>query len=207
MSDPLSLRIDEHGKILLQQEDVLPHPLTESERVNTITIGGKQYDFSDEMLKKFPKLTDPAARYTIGFDAILPLIYEYPPSAIPKNLLDEQSEREVFLSNIQFFQIPICREVILHLSSEQVKEVEEAASYVRRHSAKKKCTFTQRREVRDFCRSAETAFKELYADIRPLEIVEMLDEGRVEDLVVHDFKSKNCVMNFVKSFLKKFLTR
>lgn len=192
-------------KILVQDDDVHLHPETETSDVVSVKIGEKTYDFSKEMVKKYPKLLDPSARYTLGFDAVLPLIYEYPATCIPPSLLDDQAERELFLSNLNFFEIPISPEVILHLSQPQIKEVRQASEYVRRHSAKKKCTFTQRRAVRDFCRDAEKAFCSLYNDIKPLDIVEMLDEGRVEDLVIHDFKGKNVVMTFVKSFLKKFL--
>lgn len=198
----------------LQPDDVLPHPTTASATVHSIIIGGKSYDFSEEMVRKYPKLLDPAARYTLGFEAVLPLIYDYPPTVLPKTLLDEQCEKELFLSNCEFFDIKLSDQVILHLCSEARKDLEECVKHIGeklKHRAKKsKVSFQLDKKVQMFCLDHEESLSQIYSDIKPLEIIQRLEASvtnpkHLEALLIHDWKGKNCVMSFVKDFLKFFL--
>lgn len=198
----------------LQPEDVLPHPVTQSDHHHAIVIGGKSYDFSEEMVRKYPKLLDPSARYTLGFEAVLPLIYEYPPTVLPKTLLDEQGEKELFLSNCEFFDIKLSDQVILHLCSEARKELEDCVKHIgeklKHRQKKSKVSFQLDKKVQMFCLDHEESLSEIYSDIKPLEIIQRLEAAvsnpkHLEALLIHDWKGKNCVMGFVKSFLKFFL--
>jgi hypothetical protein len=196
--------------IRIEAEDVLPHPATSSSQFTTIIINSKSYDFSPEMLQKYPKLLDPAARYTLGFDSLLPLFYDYPASCICPTLLDEPHEKTLFLSNCEFFGIVLSPDVILRLNTETKKELQECSDYITRSTGRKganKMRFSLKKDVRLFCREHEAAHSELYHDIKPLEIVEMLEEGVIDALTLHDWRSKNAVKSFTKLFLEKFLAR
>ena len=199
----------------LQPEDVLPHPTTSSVTFHSINIGGKSYDFSEEMVRKYPKLLDPSARYTLGFEAVLPLIYDYPPTVLPRTLLDEQCEKELFLSNCEFFDIKLSDQVILHLCTESRKELEECVKHiadkVKHRQRKSKVSFQLDKKVLAFCIEKQDAVAEIYSDIKPIEIIQRLEAAvsnpkHLEALLIHDWRGKNCVMSFVKDFMKLFLT-
>jgi hypothetical protein len=182
-----------------------------SENIDQFTLelmDGKKYKFSKLIVDKYPKLLHPDAAYTLHFEAILPLLLGYPPSCIPETMLDDRSEKELFLSNCEFFNITLTDDVILHLSSECVKKVSECVDFVKKEAGKKgeeKLRFCLRKDVAKFCSETEKAFKDIYSDIKPIEIVQKLELGEVKDLVLHDWRSKNAVIPFINKFIKFFL--
>lgn len=202
-STPLPIGVE------LVPEVVLPHPVTASSQNTKIEICGKEYDFSQEMLVKYPKLLDPSMRYTVGFEAVLPLIYDYPPSCIPPSLIDEAHEKSLFLSNCEFLGIKLSDDVILHLNKETKKKILECAEHIAEVSGRKgrnKMRFSLKKEVSKWCRSLEQGMSEIYEALKPIEIVQMLEEGSIDELVLHDFRYKNCVNHFINLFREKFLS-
>lgn len=194
----------------LQREDVQPHPESSSTENLRIEIAGKFYDFSREMVNKYPKLQDPAARYTLGFDSILPLIYDYPASCIPPSLIDEPHEKTLFLSNCEFFGISLSDDVILHLNKETKKDLEKCQSFIEEEVGRKgrnKIRFSIRKDIRVWARELENASQEIYQGLKPIEIIEMMEEGSLDILALHDWKYKNCVRGFVKLFMEKFFPK
>lgn len=200
----------------LQAEDVLPHPRTASSDNVRIEICGKMYDFSKEMVEKYPKLLDPATRYTINMDAIIPLVYEYPVSCIPQQLLDEDSEKIIFLSNCEWFNLKLSDDVILHLNQKVRKDIEECHQFIRAQTGKKgqkKLRFSSSgdsHEIPRWCTVLYEQDKEVYdSAIKPTEILNYLEIGGslLDILTIHDFKGKNVVTNFIRLFKEKFLSR
>lgn len=196
------------SRITLSREDVLAHPEANCDNVFVLELmDGKKYKFSQDIVDKYPKLKDKAAPYTLSFEAILPLLLDYPASCIPKSLIDERHEKELFLSNCEFFGISLDESVILHLSGESEKKITECCEFVERQAGKKgkdKVRFSLRKDVRRFCSKVEGALKCLYSEIKPIEIIEKLELGEVKELVLWDWKSKNAVLPFIDSFMKEF---
>lgn len=210
MSKSLPLPPQPDALVTLQADDVNLHPTTQSSNNTQIEILGKKYDFSDEMIRKYPKLLDAACKYTINFDAILPLIYDYPPSCIPQGLLDEDSEKEIFLSNCEFFGIQLSSEVILHLNKKTKEELSECQEFIEKQAGKKgkkKVRFSLKKDVQNWCYQIQGASKELYDGLKPLEILQMLEAGSLDILAIHDFRGKNCVRSFLRLFMEKFLQK
>lgn len=116
-----------------------------------VTINGKQYEFSQDMIKKYPKLLDPNTRYMLGFDSLLPIIYDYPLSTIPESMLDDVSEKNQFLRNAERLDIKLSDDLILHLTSKLMKEVQECSEYIRNNVGKKGLQ-KMRRAYSNFCR-------------------------------------------------------
>lgn len=196
------------------RSDIVPDHISNQSGVNTLVICGKSYEFSDEMLKKYPMLLDPSARYTVSFDDILPLIYEYDPSVLPSDLFCDNSRKQMFLSNIEFFQIPVSDAMILHLSKSLREDIQECSDFVQREAGNKgrgknaKVRFSNLKTVVEFCCEHDQKF--LNADVKPLDIVKYLEIGTqkaIDTLVLHDWRSSNLVMPFVKSFLERFLSK
>lgn len=197
-------------KTLLQKEDVVAHVETSSSNVHEIKVQDKIYAFSDEMIAKYPKLLDPSLRYSINFDSVLPIIYDYPVSCLDPKLLDENHEKQIFLSNCEFLGIKLEDSVIIHLSKTLKDEITECSEYVQKKAGKKgkeKLRFINLREVQEFASEQEVAFSEHGSDVKPLDIIRMLELGGkcIDTLVLHDFKSKNVVLPFIKAFMSKFL--
>jgi hypothetical protein len=204
--------MDAAKRVFLQKEDVIPHPESNSDKNYKIEICGKSYDFSQEMVDKYPKLLLPEARYTINFESILPLIYEYPVSCIEPRLIDESHEKTLFLSNCEWLGISLSNEVILHLNRESKKEIEEAHKFIRAQTGKKgkkKIRFALDQEVQLFCERHAEAHAEIYQDLKPIDIVRMLEIGdsALDSLTLHDWKGKNCVRSFIKVFTEFFLPK
>lgn len=192
---------------------LVPNHVVTSDSNNTkIEICGKEYSFSSEMLKQYPKLLDPSARYTINFDTILPLIYGYSPDVLPNDLLDENSEKTMFLSNCEFFEIKLTDDMILHLSSNLRKDIQDCSEFIQEKAGRKgkeKLRFINRRDVQEWLANKEKAFIESESDVKPLDVIRLLELGgkSLDQLVIHDFKSKNLVFPLIKDFMKSFLER
>lgn len=175
-----------------------------------IEIGDKTYNFSQEMVNKYPKLLDPSAKYTLGFETVLPIIWEYDPSVLRNDLLDENSEKTLFLANCEFFGIKLSDAMILHLSSNLKKDIQECSDFIQRETGKKgktKMRYINNKAVVEWCSDQEKAFIDSGSDIKPLDIIKLLEVGNkaLDQLVLHDFKSKNLVMPLIKKFLQFFL--
>lgn len=196
-----------NGKILLQDDDVEDHPVTASTDYVRVEICGKSYDFSKEMVQQYPKLLDPSIRFTLNFDSVLPLLYGYPPSCISETLLDEQSEKEIFLSNVEFLGIKLSNEVILHLNQQTRKELLECRDFIKSKTGskgKKKLRFMNDPEIEQWCAEVEASSLELYDSIKPGDILRKLEAGCIDILTLWDFKGKNVVRSLLKQFKQKF---
>lgn len=175
-------------------------------RVNCV-----DYELPASVVAKYPKLTDPGARFLLNFDSLLPLLYGYPPSSIPATMLDEPHEKMIFLSNIEFLEIPIGNDLILHLSKTLRDEVQQASDYIRGKAGSKgktKMRYCNLRESEIFCAEYDDVFRSHGANVTPMEILRYLEAGTsalLDKVVLIDFQSTNCVMGFVRAFLKRFL--
>ena len=185
----------------------LPDFDTKAEDIVWVQVQDKKYPFNQEHLKKHPKLLDPDVVFLLDFEKVLPIIYGYPISCLKGDWLDEDSEKQTFLCNLEFLDITISNELILHLCSSLKKEVLESSDLVQKHigsKGKKKIRVDQDREIATFTASYDAAFRQAGADITPNEIIRYLSigtESLLDQIVVSDFKSKNLISSFIKSFL------
>jgi len=186
----------------------LPDPDTKPEDIVEISVLDKKYYFSKEHVKKYPKLLDPDTRFLLQFDNLLGILYSYGASCIDPKVLDEPHEKQIFLMNLEFLEIEINNDLILHLCQGLRKEVQEASDLVARHvggKGKSKIRIDQDKEVVKFVCSYDAAFRECGADFSPTEIIRYLAAGTpslLDAIVISDFKSKNLISSFVKSFLE-----
>lgn len=182
-------------------------PVTSSQ-VITIKIGGVDYDFSPDHISSYPKLQDPGARFRLQFDPVYRIILGYPASSIPKSLLDEASEKEIFLSNCAFFDLKLTPDTILHLCSDKKQELEKVAAQIQRKGKKKDVVFWLKKKVQNFCEKELASFSDLYSDgMKPLDIVRHLELGGelIDRLVLHDWEiGKGSVTAFLDRFMKQF---
>ena len=179
-----------------------------------VKIGDRIYDFSKDMCIKHPKLLDPSIRYMIGFDSVLPIIYGYPVSCIREDMIDENSEKQLFLKNCERLEIKLSDELILHLSSKLKSEIEECTEYVAKKAGRKgkgenaKMRFVNLKEVQEFCAESDGLFDDHGSDIRPLDVIRLLEVGTkkaIDQLVLKDFKSNNIIRPFITKFMSFFL--
>lgn len=205
----LSTRKKENLSLEIPELDVaarIPEADTKSSDIIEIQVLDKKYYFSPDHVKKCSKLLDPDVRFLIGFDSVLPLIYGYPPSCIPETLLDDLSEKQTFLCNLEFLEIEINDALILHLCKSLRKEVQETSDLIRRKMGSKiknKIRADQSQEVVSFCCQHDSAFRESNANILPLDIIRYLctgNSGLLDTITIADFKSKNLIGSFIKSF-------
>ncbi len=117
-----------------------------------------------------------------------------------------------FLSNCEWLGISLSNEVILHLNRESKKEIEEAHKFIRGQTGRKgrnKVRFAHQQEVKLFCMKHAEAHAEIYQDLKPIDIIEMLEVGdsALDILTLHDWKGKNCVRSFIKVFTEFFLPK
>jgi len=185
----------------------LPDPDTKPEDIVYIKIFDKEYPFTKAMIAKHPKLLDPDCLFLLNFESVLPLLYGYPPSCIRGDLLDEDSEKQTFLCNLEFLEIELTESMILHLCRHMRQEVQEASDLVKRHTGpkgKRKIRIDQDTEVVTFACQQDQAFREAGANIMPMELLRYLSTGAeslLNAIVIADFKSKNLIGRFIKSFL------
>lgn len=180
-----------------------------SPEFQVIRLGGEDFEFSKEHISLYPKLLDPEARYRINCRPIVKLIYGMQPSCISKSELDEPSEREIFLSNLAFFEIKLSPEVILHLYSDKLKQLELISAKIQKKSSKRKMKFSLKKSVVSFCEGELASFSDLYSDgFTPSKICSFLELGGdfLKALVIHDVQQGVGVVGaFIDKFLKKFL--
>ena len=182
-------------------------PVTSSQ-VITIRIGGVDYEFSPDHIASYPKLQDPGARFRLQFLPVYQIILGYPPSTIRKDLLDEPSEKEIFLSNCAFFDLKLTPDTILHLCSDKKQELEKVAAQIQKKGKKKDVVFWLKKKVQNFCEKELASFADLYSDgMKPLDIVRHLELGGelIDRLVLHDWEiGKGSVTAFLDRFMKQF---
>lgn len=184
----------------------LADPETKTDEIIKISVLDKDYFFSPEHVRKYPKLLDPDARFLLSFDSVLPLIYGYGPSALDQKLLDEPHEKQRFLLTLEFLEIELNNDLILHICSSLRKEVSDLSDLVRRRTGKKgtkKIRIDQDQEIVSYACQHDQVFRQSGADILPLDILRYLATGTgslLDSIVIADFKSKNLISGFIKSF-------
>ena len=193
-----------------ESEDIKDHVTTSSTNVNEVKVLDKVYYFSDEMIKAHGKLLDPSTRFSLNFDDVLPILYEYSPSCLNSELMSDYARKQVFLSNIEWLDIKLSDDVILHLCQNTKKDLQECADFVTKQAGKKgekKLRFCLRRDVAEFAESFSDMFRAEIADIQPIDIIRYLEMGLVDKLTILDFKSKNLIGPMINKFMEIFLSK
>lgn len=191
--------------------DPLPDPETKPEDIITVNIQGKDYFFSPDHVKKYPKLLDPDAKFLLGFDSVLPLIYGYSVSSIEEDLLENNAKKTVFLAAVEFLDITLPEAAILHLSKSLREEVERIHQYIRKKVGNKgddKLRFVNRRKPRELAAKFDAVFRQHKAEVTPdivLTYLEYVDPAFRDEIVVLDFKTRNLIMPLIRAFREKFL--
>lgn len=190
----------------------LPDPDTKAEDIITINVQGKDYYFSPDHVKRYPKLLDPDAKFLLSFKAILPIIYGYPASAIDPHLLDENFEKQRFLAACEFLDIHLTDDLILHLSKALRDEVQSCSDFIQSRigtKGKEKIRYTHRREVAEFCaQNFDALFRQHGSEVRPIEVISYLEIGTkdlLDTIVTLDFKTKNLILPLIRKFSESFL--
>jgi len=184
----------------------LPDPDTKPEDIVWVKIYDKEYPFTKEMIRKYPKLLDSDVLFLLHFESILPIIYGYPASCIPEDLLNDPSEKQTFLCNAEFLGVELSDAMILHLSSQLRQEVKESSEAIRKKLGYKvvdKNRVAGDQRLVTFAAKHARAFREACASVPPLEILMNLATGEsqlLDEIVIEDFKSKNLISSFIKSF-------
>ena len=193
-----------------ESEDIKEHATTSSTNVNEVKVLDKSYFFSDEMITAHPKLLDPSTRFSLNFDDVLPILYEYSPSCLNSELMSDYARKQVFLSNIEWLDIQLSDSVILHLCQNTKRDLQECADFVSKQAGKKgekKLRFCLRRDVAEFAESFAEMFRRELAEIQPIDIIRYLEMGLVDKLTILDFKSKNLVSPLIDKFMELFLSK
>lgn len=207
---PMKIVSSSSDERVLIPDNLVDQPLSvSSDKVFSVRIGLNDWEFAQEHLDAFPKLKDPSARFRLNFEPIYRLILGYPASAIPQDLLDTPSEKEIFLSNCAFFDIKLSPDVIVHLCSDKKKELMKASAEIQKHGSKKKqAVFWLKKKVQSFCEAELSSFSDLYEGLSPLDIVRHLEIGSedlINKLLVHDWEvGKGSVSSFLQKFMSKF---
>lgn len=186
-------------------------PILESEKQHTITVMGKEYTFSDYHVKRYPKLLDTRVNYLLGFDKLLPLVLGYPETALDPTLFDQDHEKEIFLTGLEFLEIKLEPKFIIHLSQSFMKELEDCREYILKKTGKKgkhKMRFLNDKRVLEFCEEQLPMFEKYQSKITPSKILKLLELGTkesLEKLILKNFDSNNLVKTFISNFLRIFL--
>ena len=206
--EPVARGLPDLTQIDFESEDIQPHNSTSSTHVNEVKVSDKVYYFSDEMIASHPKLLDPSTRYSLNFDDVLPILYDYSPSCLNSELMSDYARKQIFLSNIEWLDIQLSDAVILHLCQNTKRDLQECSDFVQKQAGKKgekKLRFCLRRDVAEFAESFSEMFRKELADIQPIDIIRYLEMGLVDKLTILDFKSKNLVSPLIDKFIELFL--
>jgi len=183
-----------------------------SGEVMLILGDGRSFLLSECMIRDHPYCVDPEARFTKYFDDIYTLLCGYTIQHLDQKIFEDKARLAVFRTNCLDFDIKLSPDEILLLQKEELSKFQKIADYIeskRGLFSRGEAVFSGRLKTIELVSELRESFSSLYEKIDPQHLIDMLEVGKVKELVVKNWGSKveNSVMLFVDKFVDKFFQR
>lgn len=173
---------------------------------------GKEYLITEGMQQKYPYVKNPEARLTRNFEDIYTLLCGYSLQHLDSKLFEDEGRLAIFRTNCLDFGIQLSPDEILMLQKKEFDEIKQISDYIQSKRGLfegNKVVFSGKQKTRDFICDLRESFSNLFTKISPDHILDLLECGRVKDLVVKNWSTdvENSILLFVKKFTDKFFRR
>lgn len=186
----------------------MDEPGTESEF--WLKLGdGKEYLITEKMAREYPYVADPEARLTRNFDDVYLILQGYSIAHFGDDLLKDKARLSIFRTNVLDFGIKLSDDDILMIQKDELDELATIAEYVKSKGTgwgNRMAAFSGQRKTRGFLAELRESFADLYDKMSPDHILDLLEAGKVKELVLKNWSTanENSVLMFVKRFTERF---